>query len=147
MTVCGCMFVVYVRVGAYVCSLCTCELVLMCLHCCFSATQGLATVLQRKTEDGEVLVVGELKQSDYFGMLVLPSHPLMSPSHQCCPPLSLPGEIALLLKRPRAATVKAVGHLKCVKLDRARFERVLGPCVEILKRNISQYNSFVQLVV
>ena len=28
----------------------------------------MATVLQRKTEDGEVLVVGELKQSDYFGM-------------------------------------------------------------------------------
>lgn len=89
----------------------------------FIIIEGLATVLQRKTEDGEVLVVGELKQSDYFG------------------------EIALLLKRPRAATVKAVGPLKCVKLDRARFERVLGPCVEILKRNISQYNSFVQLVV
>lgn len=35
-----------------------------------SASQGLATVLQRKTEDGEVLVVGELKQSDYFGMLL-----------------------------------------------------------------------------
>lgn len=58
-----------------------------------------------------------------------------------------PGEIALLLKRPRAATVKAKGTLKCVKLDRARFERVLGPCQDILKRNIGQYNSFVQLVV
>ena len=30
------------------------------------------------------------------------------------------GEIALLLDRPRAATVVAKGHLKCVKLDRAR---------------------------
>ena len=58
-----------------------------------------------------------------------------------------PGEIALLLKRPRAATVKAQGTLKCVKLDRARFERVLGPCQEILKRNIEKYNSFVQLFV
>ena len=57
------------------------------------------------------------------------------------------GEIALLLKRPRAATVQAKGVLKCVKLDRARFERVLGPCQDILKRNITQYNSFVQLVV
>lgn len=57
------------------------------------------------------------------------------------------GEIALLLKRPRAATVRAKGNLKCVKLDRARFERVLGPCQDILKRNIAQYNSFVQLVV
>lgn len=61
--------------------------------------------------------------------------------------LSRVGEIALLLKRPRAATVQAKGNLKCVKLDRARFERVLGPCQDILKRNIAQYNSFVQLVV
>lgn len=57
------------------------------------------------------------------------------------------GEIALLLDRPRAATVVARGPLKCVKLDRARFERVLGPCADILKRNITQYNSFVSLSV
>lgn len=37
--------------------------------------------------------------------------------------------------------------LKCVKLDRARFERVLGLCADILKRNITQYNSFVSLSV
>ena len=55
------------------------------------------------------------------------------------------GEIALLLDRPRAATVVAKGQLKCVKRDRGRFERVLGPCSDILKRNISQYNSFVSL--
>ena len=61
------------------------------------------------------------------------------------PPIS--GEIALLLDRPRAATVVARGPLKCVKLDRARFERVLGPCSDILKRNIAQYNSFVSLSV
>ncbi len=28
-----------------------------------------------------------------------------------------------------------------------RFERVLGPCSEILKRNITNYNSFVSLSV
>lgn len=32
----------------------------------------------------------------------------------------LTGEIALLLDRPRAATVVAKGPLKCVKLDRHR---------------------------
>lgn len=58
-----------------------------------------------------------------------------------------PGEIALLMNRPRAATVVARGPLKCVKLDRPRFERVLGPCSDILKRNIQQYNSFVSLSV
>jgi len=31
--------------------------------------------------------------------------------------------------------------------DRARFERVLGPCSDILKRNIQQYNSYVSLSV
>jgi cAMP-dependent protein kinase regulator len=67
--------------------------------------------------------VGRLGQSDYFG------------------------EIALLLDRPRAATVIAKGPLKCVKLDRQRFERVLGPVSEILKRNISRYTSFVSLYV
>ena len=41
-------------------------------------------------------VVGHLGASDYFG------------------------EIALMLDRPRAATVTAEGQLKCVKLDRAR---------------------------
>ncbi|KAF4526603.1 hypothetical protein B566_EDAN006418 [Ephemera danica] len=62
-------------------------------------------------------------------------------------PVEVGREIALLLDRPRAATVVAKGPLKCVKLDRARFERVLGPCADILKRNIQQYNSFVSLSV
>ncbi|XP_067643282.1 cAMP-dependent protein kinase type I regulatory subunit isoform X2 [Eurosta solidaginis] len=85
---------------------------------------GTAVVLQRRTEQGdEPAEVGRLGTSDYFG------------------------EIALLLDRPRAATVVARGPLKCVKLDRARFERVLGPCADILKRNITQYNSFVSLSV
>lgn len=57
------------------------------------------------------------------------------------------GEIALLLDRPRAATVIASGPLKCTKLDRARFERVLGPVKDIVKRNITQYNSYVSLFV
>ena len=55
------------------------------------------------------------------------------------------GEIALLLDKPRAATVQAAadaGPLKTVKMDRARFERVLGPCSDILKRNFDQYNLY-----
>nr|XP_032291035.1 cAMP-dependent protein kinase type I regulatory subunit isoform X2 [Drosophila virilis] len=85
--------------------------------------EGCAVVLQQRSEGEEPAEVGRLGSSDYFG------------------------EIALLLDRPRAATVVARGPLKCVKLDRARFERVLGPCADILKRNITQYNSFVSLSV
>ncbi|KAL5253887.1 hypothetical protein ACHWQZ_G013599 [Mnemiopsis leidyi] len=57
------------------------------------------------------------------------------------------GEMTLLLNRPRAATVKAVGTLDCVKLDRARFERVLGPCIEYLKRNMANYNTYISQAV
>jgi len=89
----------------------------------FIITEGLAEVLQKPSDLEEPVVVGRLVQSDYFG------------------------EIALLLDRPRAATVVARGPLKCVKLDRKRFERVMGPCSEILKRNISKYNSYISLTV
>ncbi|TEA41333.1 hypothetical protein DBR06_SOUSAS9810161 [Sousa chinensis] len=89
----------------------------------FIITEGTASVLQRRSPGEEYVEVGRLGPSDYFG------------------------EIALLLNRPRAATVVARGPLKCVKLDRPRFERVLGPCSEILKRNIQRYNSFISLTV
>ncbi|XP_013775542.1 cAMP-dependent protein kinase regulatory subunit-like isoform X1 [Limulus polyphemus] len=89
----------------------------------FIIEEGTAVVLQRRSENEPQVEVGNLGSSDYFG------------------------EIALLLDRPRAATVKAKGPLKCVKLDRARFERVLGPCADILKRNMTHYNSLISLSV
>ncbi|CAG2167970.1 unnamed protein product, partial [Oppiella nova] len=85
--------------------------------------EGTAIVFQRRSADEPQVEVGRLGQSDYFG------------------------EIALLLDRPRAATVVAKGPLKCVKLDRARFERLLGPCADILKRNLEHYNSLISLSV
>eukprot|EP00095_Tigriopus_kingsejongensis_P006126 maker-scaffold98_size375582-snap-gene-2.30 protein:Tk06126 transcript:maker-scaffold98_size375582-snap-gene-2.30-mRNA-1 annotation:"camp-dependent protein kinase type i regulatory subunit isoform x2" len=89
----------------------------------FIIVEGTAVVTQFRNEGEESVEVGRLGPSDYFG------------------------EIALILDRPRAATVTARGPLKCVKLDRGRFERVLGPCSDILKRNIRQYNSYVSLSV
>lgn len=89
----------------------------------FIIEEGAASVLQRRSENEPQEEVGRLGPSDYFG------------------------EIALLLDRPRAATVVSRGPLKCVKLDRSRFERVLGPCAEILKRNMTHYNSLISLSV
>lgn len=81
-------------------------------------------------------------QMDFYDM-----YPLNQVIKLICVLFIYSGEIALLLNRPRAATVVARGPLKCVKLDRPRFERVLGPCSEILKRNIQRYNSFISLTV
>jgi cAMP-dependent protein kinase regulator len=53
------------------------------------------------------------------------------------------GEVALLTDRPRAATVHAVGTCKCVKMDRERFNRVMGPCEDILRRNMDLYNLYM----
>jgi len=89
----------------------------------FIIVEGSATVLKKVSDDAEAVEVGKLGPSAYFG------------------------EIALLTNRPRAATImaaKGAGPLKCVKMDRARFERVLGPCGDILKRNIDQYKSYTE---
>lgn len=70
--------------------------------------------------DGNKKHLVDLKASDYFG------------------------EIALLTDRPRAATVVSKSDsLKCVRLDRARFNRVLGPCEDILRRNMEAYNKYM----
>uniref|UniRef100_A0A3Q3KCU1 cAMP-dependent protein kinase type II-alpha regulatory subunit n=1 Tax=Monopterus albus TaxID=43700 RepID=A0A3Q3KCU1_MONAL len=39
----------------------------------------------------------------------------------------------------RSASVYAVGETKCLVIDIQAFERLLGPCMDIMKRNISQY--------
>merc|ERR1711974_7146 len=73
--------------------------------------EGEVSVTQLQA-DGVVREVARLKASDYFG------------------------EIALLTDRPRAATVTATCPVRCVQLDRARFNRVMGPCSDILRRNM-----------
>jgi len=86
--------------------------------CFFIIVEGQTKVSQ-KTEQGEVVEVARLYPSSYFG------------------------EIALLTDRPRAATVTAVGNVKLVKMDRDRFNRVMGPCEEILRRNMEIYNQYI----
>lgn len=88
----------------------------------FIIMDGQADVLQRPTDNAPAEKVGTLGPSDFFG------------------------EIALILDRPRAATVVARTNLKCVKMDRGRFERVMGPCRDILKRDLNKYNSYVSFM-
>uniref|UniRef100_A0A8C2I8L2 cAMP-dependent protein kinase type II regulatory subunit n=1 Tax=Cyprinus carpio TaxID=7962 RepID=A0A8C2I8L2_CYPCA len=48
------------------------------------------------------------------------------------------GELALVTNKPRAASVYAAGETKCLVIDVQAFERLLGSCKQVLKRNIQQ---------
>jgi len=79
--------------------------------------EGEVRVTQKK--NGLDVEVGHLQPSCYFG------------------------EIALLTDKPRAATVTALTTVKLAKLGVDRFVRVLGPCADILKRNMDAYKRYV----
>ena len=49
------------------------------------------------------------------------------------------GELALVMKQPRSASVFALGEVKCAYLNVDAFERLLGPCMDIMKRNVGHY--------
>ncbi|XP_042224229.1 cAMP-dependent protein kinase type II regulatory subunit-like isoform X1 [Homarus americanus] len=51
------------------------------------------------------------------------------------------GELALVTKKARAASVYAVGKAKLAFLDVEAFERLLGPCMDLMKRNIEDYEN------
>ncbi|OHT03728.1 cAMP-dependent protein kinase regulatory subunit [Tritrichomonas foetus] len=74
-------------------------------------------VVKKKEGDGEPKEVGRIRSGEYFG------------------------ELALLNEAPRAATVIAGDNCKLVKLDRASFHRLLGPCSETFTQNMKLYQS------
>lgn len=49
------------------------------------------------------------------------------------------GELALLTRKPRAASAYAAGAVRLAFLDLEAFERLLGPCMEIMKRKLEMY--------
>jgi cAMP-dependent protein kinase regulator len=56
------------------------------------------------------------------------------------------GELALLLDQPRKATITAKGKLKCATLGKKAFVRLLGPVVDIIKRNAANYEQIHQKI-
>jgi len=50
------------------------------------------------------------------------------------------GEIALIEDKPRTATVTAVGYLKCVVMDRARFQQLPASIQESLEDHVKTYS-------
>jgi cAMP-dependent protein kinase regulator len=53
------------------------------------------------------------------------------------------GELALLRNDARAASVSATSECKCISLDKASFERLLGPVHAILARDAENYAKHV----
>lgn len=51
------------------------------------------------------------------------------------------GELALVTHRPRAASAYAADNVKVAFLDVDAFERLLGPCMDLMKRSIGDYES------
>lgn len=51
------------------------------------------------------------------------------------------GEMALVENSPRTASVYAVGRTRTAFLERKCFERLLGPCLDIMKRTIDAYRN------
>ncbi|KAJ3238233.1 hypothetical protein HDU81_008215 [Chytriomyces hyalinus] len=49
------------------------------------------------------------------------------------------GELALLTDQPRQATIRTIGRLKVATMGKKAFVRLLGPVVDIIKRNANDY--------
>ncbi|XP_060566845.1 cAMP-dependent protein kinase type II regulatory subunit-like [Ruditapes philippinarum] len=85
--------------------------------CMYFIEEGEArvTVKNMKEPDSDEMEVMRCKKGNYFG------------------------ELALLTHKPRAATVYAVTKTRLAVLDVQAFERLLGPCMDIMKRSIDGY--------
>jgi len=55
------------------------------------------------------------------------------------------GELALLTDKPRKATVVCKGRVKLATLGKKAFVRLLGPVVDIIKRNAANYQSYQKI--
>lgn len=57
------------------------------------------------------------------------------------------GELALISDQPRAANVIATSPCTCAGLDRDSFERLLGPCTQVLQHNETKYQQGEQRAI
>lgn len=82
--------------------------------------QGTCVVTQQL--DGEDVEVGRLTRGHYFG------------------------ERALLTDENRAATVRALGDVKLGVMARGAFNRLLGPCKEVMQAHLETYKTAEQIL-
>uniref|UniRef100_G3W7Y2 Cyclic nucleotide-binding domain-containing protein n=1 Tax=Sarcophilus harrisii TaxID=9305 RepID=G3W7Y2_SARHA len=56
------------------------------------------------------------------------------------------GESALINNNPRTVSAYAEGEVKCIVMDVQALERLLGPCMDILKRDMSNFEELIELL-
>ena len=83
----------------------------------FIILEGECVVSKKEEGEEDEKEVGRLRSGAYFG------------------------ELALMQNAPRAATVSAGDNCKLVKLDRASFHRLLGPCSQTFTEGMKLYQS------
>lgn len=109
--------------------------------------QKIADAMEpKKFEDGEKIIVQGDTSVDYFYFVMngevrftITDENNEEKEIKRDGPGSYFGELALITDKPRAATVYAEGPTTCGVLDIQAFERLLGPCKELLERNIDLY--------
>ena len=113
--------------------------------CRWAALLGRYSALQLDREPALTRLCCSLPSGPPFPRpsLALPA-PSPRPSHALPTPFPCPfSEIALLTDGVRVASVYAVTDVTCLVLDKASFTRLLGPCEDILKRNMTNYNLYL----
>lgn len=80
----------------------------------FLVEAGLVDVVVR-TDDGVEKTVNAIQDGGYFG------------------------ELGLMNNRPRATSIVANGSVRVAFLDVSAFERLLGPCMDMMKNRVPEY--------
>jgi len=57
------------------------------------------------------------------------------------------GEVALLAKIPRIASVYAVGTIKLAELDVNSYNRLMGPCIDRMRSNFTNYQTQLKTIL
>lgn len=110
----------------------------------------VADAMVTRNYENDDVIIQQGDPADYFYMLVSgrvvvkrtgddPSRPNAEVVLTVYSPGNYFGELALIQNQPRAASAIADGKVKCAVLDVQAFERLLGPCKELLMRNIPLY--------